>query len=109
MRPINKKLKLSLIFLVGLILMLLWIQDFFSSRVGPGVAQLQGTLPPKVRRYEVSWQKVLDWQEAPSSPSCHPVFSGLAWSFIFGIFASTLFTLLVVPIIYYLIYAPKTS
>jgi multidrug efflux pump subunit AcrB len=33
-----------------------------------------------------------------------PVFSGLAWSFIFGIFASTLFTLLVVPIIYYLIY-----
>ncbi len=36
-----------------------------------------------------------------------PVFSGLAWSFIFGIFASTLFTLLVVPIIYYLIYAPK--
>jgi multidrug efflux pump subunit AcrB len=38
-----------------------------------------------------------------------PVFSGLAWSFIFGIFASTLFTLLVVPIIYYLIYAPKTS
>ncbi len=36
-----------------------------------------------------------------------PVFSGLAWSFIFGIFASTLFTLVVVPIIYYLIYAPK--
>jgi multidrug efflux pump subunit AcrB len=36
-----------------------------------------------------------------------PVFSGLAWSFIFGIFASTLFTLLVVPIIYYLIYGPK--
>jgi multidrug efflux pump subunit AcrB len=34
-----------------------------------------------------------------------PVFSGLAWSFIFGIFASTLFTLLVVPIIYHLIYA----
>jgi len=36
-----------------------------------------------------------------------PVFSGLAWSFIFGIFASTLFTLLVVPMIYYLIYAPR--
>ena len=38
-----------------------------------------------------------------------PVFSGLAWSFIFGIFASTLFTLLVVPTIYYLIYAPRTG
>jgi multidrug efflux pump subunit AcrB len=36
-----------------------------------------------------------------------PVFSGLAWAFIFGIFASTIFTLVVVPIIYYLIYKPK--
>lgn len=33
-----------------------------------------------------------------------PVFSGLAWSFIFGVFASTVFTLVVVPLIYYLIY-----
>ncbi len=33
-----------------------------------------------------------------------PIFSGLAWSFIFGIFASTAFTLLVVPLIYYLVY-----
>jgi multidrug efflux pump subunit AcrB len=36
-----------------------------------------------------------------------PVFSGLAWSFIFGIFASTTFTLLVVPMIYYLVYGRK--
>lgn len=36
-----------------------------------------------------------------------PVFSGLAWSFIFGIFASTIFTLIVVPIIYYMIYNEK--
>jgi multidrug efflux pump subunit AcrB len=33
-----------------------------------------------------------------------PVFSGLAWSFIFGIFASTIFSLLVVPMVYNLIY-----
>ncbi len=32
-----------------------------------------------------------------------PIFSGLAWSFIFGIFASTAFTLVVVPVIYGLI------
>jgi multidrug efflux pump subunit AcrB len=31
-----------------------------------------------------------------------PIFSGLAWSFIFGLFASTAFTLVVVPVIYYL-------
>ena len=36
-----------------------------------------------------------------------PVFSGLAWSFIFGIFASTVFTLAVVPMIYYLAYGGK--
>ena len=33
-----------------------------------------------------------------------PVFSGLAWSLIFGIVASTLFTLIIVPVIYNLIY-----
>jgi multidrug efflux pump subunit AcrB len=32
-----------------------------------------------------------------------PIFSGLAWSFIFGLFASTLFTLVVVPVIFYLL------
>jgi len=36
-----------------------------------------------------------------------PVFSGLAWSFIFGVFASTVFTLLVVPMVYYAIYARR--
>ena len=45
-----------------------------------------------------------------------PIFSGLAWAFIFGIFASTAFTLIVVPLIYYLVYrdtpgriAPRAS
>ncbi len=33
-----------------------------------------------------------------------PVFSGLAWAFIFGIFASTAFTLIVIPLIYYMTY-----
>jgi multidrug efflux pump subunit AcrB len=38
-----------------------------------------------------------------------PIFSGLAWSFIFGIFASTAFSLVVVPVVYYLIYQPKSA
>ena len=38
-----------------------------------------------------------------------PIFSGLAWSFIFGIFASTMFSLLVVPVVYYLVYSRKES
>ena len=36
-----------------------------------------------------------------------PIFSGLAWALIFGLFASTLFTLLVVPVTYYALYRPK--
>ena len=36
-----------------------------------------------------------------------PIFSGLAWSIIFGITASTLFTLGVIPVVYYLVYAHK--
>ncbi len=34
-----------------------------------------------------------------------PIFNGLAWAIIFGISASTLFTLLVIPVVYYLAYA----
>lgn len=37
------------------------------------------------------------------------IFSGLAWSFIFGPFASTAFSLLVVTLIYYLLASRKTS
>jgi len=35
-----------------------------------------------------------------------PVFRGLAIAIIFGILASTLFTLLVIPVVYYLVYSP---
>ncbi|AJR08325.1 AcrB/AcrD/AcrF family protein [Photobacterium gaetbulicola] len=36
-----------------------------------------------------------------------PIFNGLAWAIIFGITASTLFTLLVIPVVYHLAYANK--
>ena len=38
-----------------------------------------------------------------------PVFSGLAIAIIFGILASTLFTLLVVPLVYYLVFAKEEA
>ena len=37
-----------------------------------------------------------------------PIFSGLAWSLIFGLFVSTTFTLLVIPVVYKLIYGKTT-
>lgn len=36
-----------------------------------------------------------------------PIFSGLAWALIFGLFASTAFTLLVVPVTYYALYRKR--
>ncbi len=36
-----------------------------------------------------------------------PVFSGLAWALIFGLLVSTAFTLLLVPVVYWLLYANK--
>ena len=38
-----------------------------------------------------------------------PIFSGLGWSLIFGLFASTIFTLFVIPVTYWLITAPRST
>jgi multidrug efflux pump subunit AcrB len=38
-----------------------------------------------------------------------PIFNGLAWAIIFGIAASTLFTLFVIPVLYSLVYTNKTG
>jgi multidrug efflux pump subunit AcrB len=38
-----------------------------------------------------------------------PIFSGLAWALIFGLFVSTVFTLVVIPVVYYMAYNPRTT
>jgi multidrug efflux pump subunit AcrB len=38
-----------------------------------------------------------------------PVFSGLAWALIFGIAVSTFFTLIVVPVVYFMAYGRKET
>ena len=38
-----------------------------------------------------------------------PIFSGLAWAIIFGIFTSTVFTLVVIPVVYWLLYGGKEA
>ncbi len=38
-----------------------------------------------------------------------PIFSGLAWSIIFGLFVSTAFTLVVIPAMYSLLYGPRPA
>ncbi|MCC6580036.1 MAG: efflux RND transporter permease subunit [Phycisphaeraceae bacterium] len=36
-----------------------------------------------------------------------PIFSGLAWALIFGLFVSTAFTLLIIPVVYWMIYGER--
>ena len=36
-----------------------------------------------------------------------PIFSGLAWALIFGLFASTAFTLIIIPVVYWSLYRKK--
>jgi hypothetical protein len=38
-----------------------------------------------------------------------PIFSGLGWSIIFGLVASTVFTLFVIPVMYWLVYARRPA
>jgi len=38
-----------------------------------------------------------------------PIFSGLAWSIIFGLLVSTVFTLVVVPVVYHMIFAHRET
>jgi len=64
MKPGHKKLTIALFFLVGLILMLLWLQGVFRHRVGPGTVPLAAA-ESVGQRYSVAWQYVWDWQEAP--------------------------------------------
>jgi multidrug efflux pump subunit AcrB len=37
-----------------------------------------------------------------------PIFSGLAWALIFGLFVSTVFTLVVIPVVYYMAYGTRS-
>lgn len=61
----RKKLWLAGGFLLGLILLLLWLQGFFSHRLGPGTTPLALKQPSGGRPYVVGRQPVVDWQEAP--------------------------------------------
>lgn len=83
--------------------------DFIHVRVGHGIDLKEAIIESGAVRFTPilltagaaifgAWVITLD-----------PVFSGLAWSFIFGTFASTIFSLMVVPVVYYLIYGNKGS
>jgi multidrug efflux pump subunit AcrB len=83
--------------------------DFVRHRVAEGAPLREAILESGVQRFRPilltagttmlgAWPITLD-----------PIFSGLAWSLIFGVLASTAFTLVVIPVAYYAVTRRKEA
>ncbi len=69
-------------------------KPLMESLLAAGALRTRPILLTSVAAMLAAWPITLD-----------PIFSGLAWSLIFGLLVSTLFTLVVVPMIYFMAYA----
>ncbi|KPA09619.1 multidrug transporter AcrB [Candidatus Magnetomorum sp. HK-1] len=70
--------------------------DFQEAILNSGAIRMRPILLTAATTALGAWPITLD-----------PIFSGLAWTLIFGLLASTLFTLLVIPVTFYAIYKNK--
>lgn len=71
-------------------------RDFKEAVLQSGAIRLQPILLTALTTALGVWPITLD-----------PVFSGLAWALIFGLVASTLFTLILIPVAYFILFRPK--
>jgi multidrug efflux pump subunit AcrB len=81
--------------------------DFVEERKREGKALVQSLLEAGALRTRPILLTSLAAMLAAWPITLDPIFSGLAWSLIFGLLVSTLFTLVVVPMIYFMAYARK--
>ncbi|WP_045223109.1 efflux RND transporter permease subunit [Desulfonatronum thioautotrophicum] len=72
-------------------------QDFREAVLQSGAIRLQPIVLTALTTALGVWPITLD-----------PVFSGLAWALIFGLIASTLFTLVLIPVAYFVLFSPET-
>ncbi len=78
--------------------------EFIQDAVKQGMPFKEAILQSGVIRMRPILLTALTTAIGASPITLDPVFSGLAWALIFGLLASTLFTLLVVPVTYYALY-----
>lgn len=71
-------------------------QPLIQSLLGAGALRTRPIFLTSFSAMLAAWPITLD-----------PIFSGLAWALIFGITVSTFFTLIVVPMVYYMAYGSK--
>jgi multidrug efflux pump subunit AcrB len=76
--------------------------DFVQSRLAEGSDPRQAVLDSGVQRLRPIVLTALAAMLGAWPITLDPIFSGLAWSLIFGVLASTVFTLFVIPVAYLL-------
>ncbi|NLY02019.1 MAG: efflux RND transporter permease subunit [Rhodopirellula sp.] len=79
--------------------------DFIHLSLGRGRSLFDAVMESRVVRLRPILLTALTAMLGAVPIIIDPIFSGLAWSLIFGLFASTLFTLFVIPVAYWLLYA----
>ncbi len=83
--------------------------DFIQHTVARGVPLKQAILESGAVRFRPIFLTAGTTLLGAWPITLDPIFSGLAWALIFGLFVSTTFTLVVIPLSYYLIYGSKPS
>ena len=80
--------------------------DFIRSRVAQGMEMKDAVLHSGAERFRPIVLTAFTTMLGAWPITLDPIFSGLAWSLIFGIIASTAFTLICIPVVYYALYGP---
>ncbi len=78
--------------------------DFIHAALKQGSSLKQAILDSGAIRFRAIFLTAGTAMLAAWPITLDPIFSGLAWSLIFGLFVSTAFTLLLIPTVYWMIY-----
>ena len=78
--------------------------DFIHAARARGESLRQSILDSGAVRFRPIFLTAGTAMLAAAPITLDPIFSGLAWALIFGLFVSTAFTLLLIPVVYWMIY-----
>ena len=83
--------------------------DFIKSNTGEGKPLKEAIIESGAVRFRPIFLTTGTTMLGAWPITLDPIFSGLAWSLIFGLLVSSAFTLVVVPTVYYLVYGREAS
>jgi multidrug efflux pump subunit AcrB len=83
--------------------------SFIQDKIAQGISMKEAILESGVVRMRPIILTALTTAIGVWPITLDPIFSGLGWTLIFGVLASTAFSLIVVPVAFWSIYRPKDS